>query len=82
MHEEYRCAGAKTRNPPTNYFWALEMQVEDPGGDVLRIGSEPRHGEPTGPWLDMHGALWPSDPAENESNTQPSESKRVESDRQ
>ena len=82
VHDEYRCSGAKIRNPPTNYSWALEMQVEDPDGNVLRIGSEPRHGEPTGPWLDMHGAFWPSDPAENESNRQASESKPLESDRQ
>ena len=26
---------------PTNFPWALEMQVEDPDGNVLRFGSEP-----------------------------------------
>jgi hypothetical protein len=25
---------------PTKYPWALEMQLEDPDGNVLRIGSE------------------------------------------
>jgi hypothetical protein len=28
--------------PPTNFPWALEMQVKDPDGNVLRIGSEPK----------------------------------------
>jgi uncharacterized glyoxalase superfamily protein PhnB len=80
VYEEYRCSGARIRNPPTNYAWALEMQVEDPDGNVLRIGSEPRHGEPAGSWLDMHGVRWPADGAENESKTQPRESKNGGSD--
>jgi catechol 2,3-dioxygenase-like lactoylglutathione lyase family enzyme len=58
LHREYRASGAKIRHPPTNYPWALEMQVEDPDGNVLRIGSEPRDGEPAGEWLDMHGRRW------------------------
>jgi catechol 2,3-dioxygenase-like lactoylglutathione lyase family enzyme len=58
VHEEYRGSGAKIRNPPTNYLWALEMQVEDPDGNVLRLGSDPRHDEPTGDWLDMRGNRW------------------------
>jgi len=32
--------------PPTNYPWALEMRVEDPDGNVLRFGSEPKQNEP------------------------------------
>ena len=56
---EYRASGAKIRHPPTNYPWAYEMQVEDPDGNVLRFGSEPKKGEPFGPFLDMHGRLWP-----------------------
>ena len=58
VHEEFVAAGAKIRNPPTNYPWALEMQVEDPDGNVLRLGSDPRENEPTGPWLDMNGIRW------------------------
>ncbi len=58
LHEEFKASGAKIRNPPTNYSWALEMQVEDPDGNVLRFGSDPREGEPDGPWLDMHGDRW------------------------
>ncbi len=42
LHEELKDRGVKIRLPPTNYPWALEMQVEDPDGNVLRLGSEPR----------------------------------------
>ena len=58
LHEEYRASGAKIRNPPTNYPWALEMQVEDLDGNVLRLGSDPRPNEPTGDWLDMYRNRW------------------------
>ncbi len=56
---EYRERGAKIRHPPTNYPWAYEMQVQDPDGNVLRFGSEPKKDEPFGPFLDMHGRSWP-----------------------
>ena len=55
VHEEFRASGAKIRNPPANYPWALEMQVEDRDGNVHRIGSDPRPGEPIGDWLDING---------------------------
>jgi catechol 2,3-dioxygenase-like lactoylglutathione lyase family enzyme len=42
LHEEYRKNGAVVLQPPTNYSWAYEMRVEDPDGNVLRFGSEPR----------------------------------------
>lgn len=42
LHQEYSARGVKIRMPPTNYSWALEMQIEDPDGNVLRIGSEPK----------------------------------------
>jgi catechol 2,3-dioxygenase-like lactoylglutathione lyase family enzyme len=58
VYEEFRASGAKIRNPPTNYEWALEMQVEDLDGNVLRIGSDPKQDEPIGDWLDMHGTRW------------------------
>ena len=58
LHEEFVASGAKIRNPPTNYPWAMEMQVEDLDGNVLRFGSDPKKGEPSGPWLDMHGDRW------------------------
>lgn len=46
LHEECKARGVAIRLPPTNYSWALEMQVEDPDGNVLRLGSEPK---PAGP---------------------------------
>jgi catechol 2,3-dioxygenase-like lactoylglutathione lyase family enzyme len=42
LHEELKARGVAIKLPPTNYSWALEMQVEDPDGNVLRIGSEPK----------------------------------------
>jgi len=61
LFQEYRAAGAKIRHPPTNYSWAYEMQVEDPDGNILRMGSEPKPGQPEGDWLDMYGNLWTRD---------------------
>ena len=58
LYEEYKNSGAKVRHPPTNYSWALEMQVEDLDGNILRLGSDPRPGEPDGEWLDMYGRRW------------------------
>lgn len=42
LHEEFQTKGIKILMPPTNYSWALEFHVEDPDGNVLRFGSEPR----------------------------------------
>jgi predicted enzyme related to lactoylglutathione lyase len=56
--EEYRRSGAKVRHAPTNYPWAYEFQVEDPDGNVLRLGSEPKRDQATGEWLDMRGQRW------------------------
>ena len=58
VYEELKTSGAKIRHPPTNYSWALEMQVEDLDGNILRLGSDPREGEPDGEWLDMYGRRW------------------------
>src|SRR4030095_11708817 len=55
---EYRAKGAKVRHPPPNYPWACEMQIEDPDGHVLRLGSEPKKDQPFGEWCDMHGNRW------------------------
>ena len=62
LFEEYRTKGAKIRHPPTNYAWAFEMQVEDPDGNVLRLGSEPKPDQPFGEWLDMRGDSWVMSP--------------------
>lgn len=45
------------RLPPTNFPWALETQIEDPDGNILRIASDPEDG-PYGEWLDMDGRSW------------------------
>jgi predicted lactoylglutathione lyase len=58
LHEQLLAAGAKVRNPPENFEWALEMQVEDLDGNVLRIGSEPEEGKPLGVWKDADGVKW------------------------
>jgi catechol 2,3-dioxygenase-like lactoylglutathione lyase family enzyme len=42
LHEELKSRGVTVRLPPTNYPWALEMQIEDPDGNVLRLGSDPK----------------------------------------
>jgi len=63
LHEELLRTGAKIRHPPTNYPWgSREMHVEDPDGNVLRLGSENKVGEPMGEWLDSHGILWRPNP--------------------
>jgi catechol 2,3-dioxygenase-like lactoylglutathione lyase family enzyme len=41
LHALYRERGAVIRSEPANLPWALEMQVEDPDGNVLRFGSDP-----------------------------------------
>lgn len=58
LHEELLARGARIRHPPTNYWWAMEMQVEDLDGNVLRLGSERSEVEPLGEWLDMEGVRW------------------------
>jgi catechol 2,3-dioxygenase-like lactoylglutathione lyase family enzyme len=58
LHREYVEKGAKIRHPPTNYEWALEMQVEDLDGNVLRIGSDANPDRPVGDWLDDSGRRW------------------------
>ncbi len=60
LHEEFRKSGAIIRQGPTNHPWALEMQVSDPDGNVLRFGSDPLKDQPFGSWLDMRGKLWPA----------------------
>ncbi len=40
LHRVYQDRGARIRREPRNEAWGLEMQVEDPDGNVLRFGSE------------------------------------------
>jgi catechol 2,3-dioxygenase-like lactoylglutathione lyase family enzyme len=59
LHEELLGKGAMVRHPPANYPWgSRELQIEDPDGNILRLGSENRPGEPFGDWLDMRGIRW------------------------
>jgi catechol 2,3-dioxygenase-like lactoylglutathione lyase family enzyme len=58
LHDELRARGATVRQPPTNFSWAFELQVEDLDGNVLRCGSESKPGVAYGPWMDMDGVLW------------------------
>ena len=58
VFEHFRAKGAKIRHPPANYAWALEMQIEDLDGNVLRLGSDSKKDRPAGEWLDMDGVRW------------------------
>jgi catechol 2,3-dioxygenase-like lactoylglutathione lyase family enzyme len=58
LHKLYVTSGARIRNPPENFEWALEMQVEDLDGNVLRIGSDPEKDKPLGVWRDADGIRW------------------------
>ncbi|HET8888322.1 MAG TPA: glyoxalase superfamily protein [Candidatus Angelobacter sp.] len=42
LHDELKARGVAIRMPLTNHPWALEFQVEDPDGNVIRFGSEPK----------------------------------------
>jgi hypothetical protein len=42
LHEELKARGVAIRMSPTYHSWAVEIQVEDPDGNVLRFGSEPK----------------------------------------
>lgn len=41
LYRTYRERGAVIRQEPKLEPWALEMQIEDPDGNVLRFGSDP-----------------------------------------
>jgi uncharacterized glyoxalase superfamily protein PhnB len=58
LHRECVVSGAKIRNPPENFEWALEMQVEDLDGNVLRLGSDPEKDKPLGAFWDADGVRW------------------------
>lgn len=48
IHAEFVAKGAVIRDPPQNFEWGYEFQIEDPNGHVLRFGSEPKPGVPHG----------------------------------
>lgn len=63
VHRELASRGARVRQPPTNFPWALEMQIEDLDANVIRIGSEPLVGEPWGNFIDATGKLYDLEPS-------------------
>jgi catechol 2,3-dioxygenase-like lactoylglutathione lyase family enzyme len=59
LHAELVARGARVRQAPVNYPWgSRELHVEDPDGNVLRLASDHKPGEPLGDWWDMHGVRW------------------------
>jgi predicted enzyme related to lactoylglutathione lyase len=50
LFEELKASGARIRHEPRNYPWALEMHVEDPDGNVLRMGSDSKQDRPYDDW--------------------------------
>jgi len=42
LHEELVSRGVPIRMPPKYQSWAVEIHVEDPDGNVIRFGSEPK----------------------------------------
>jgi hypothetical protein len=58
LHAQYVTSDAKIRNPPNNFEWALEMQVEDLDGNVLRIASDREKEGGLGIGRDADGVLW------------------------
>jgi catechol 2,3-dioxygenase-like lactoylglutathione lyase family enzyme len=46
LYNELKERGVVIRQPPVNYSYALEMQVEDPDGHVLRFGTDPNPEQP------------------------------------
>ena len=44
LFEEFRSKGVKIMQEPQNHPWAYEMKFEDPDGNVLWFGTEPRTG--------------------------------------
>ena len=48
LYAAYVAANAIIRDAPQNFAWAYEFQVQDPDGNTLRFGSEPRPNAPIG----------------------------------
>jgi catechol 2,3-dioxygenase-like lactoylglutathione lyase family enzyme len=46
LYNQLTSRGVTIKQPPVNYSWALEMEVEDPDGHILRFGTEPNPNEP------------------------------------
>ena len=46
LYEDLRLKDVTIRQAPRNYSWALEMDIEDPDGHVLRLGTDPDYNQP------------------------------------
>ena len=46
LHDRLKTNGVKIKLPPTNFSWALELQIEDPNGHILRLGTNPDTSRP------------------------------------
>lgn len=46
LYSRLKEAGVTIKLPPTNFSWAYEMQVQDPDGHILRLGTDPDEKEP------------------------------------
>lgn len=46
LHETLKSRGVIIKLPPTNFSWAYEMQIQDPDGHVLRLGTDPDNQKP------------------------------------
>ncbi|MBT1708748.1 VOC family protein [Fulvivirgaceae bacterium PWU5] len=46
LHQTLQVNNVRIKLPPTNFSWAYEMQVEDPDGHILRLGTDPSDNEP------------------------------------
>jgi predicted enzyme related to lactoylglutathione lyase len=42
LYGDCKSIGVTIVLPPTNFPWAYEMQIEDPDGNVLRLGTDPK----------------------------------------
>jgi predicted lactoylglutathione lyase len=41
LYNELKEKGVAIRQPPISHPWAMELQIEDPDGHVLRFGTDP-----------------------------------------
>lgn len=46
LYEHLTAMDVTIRLPPTNFSWAYEIQIVDPDGHILRLGTEPNDQEP------------------------------------
>ena len=50
LHEKLKSLNIPIKLPPTNFSYAYEMQIMDPDGHVLRLGTDPDEKKPFVEW--------------------------------